>query len=186
MSPPIDRADEERLLRAVARMLDERLKPVSARVDKHSGKFVEVREEISPAVARKLSESQHDFEGANAGVTDAINRLARRIEDGDDRAARTEAAAEEAKAIAKRIEARGLVAVPDGKGSTSMVPTMIVNTEATLRTEGKADAIQVAANRSDAQSLSATRWAKLGPFITIATSAALAGVWKFIEYLLHL
>ena len=36
-----------------------------------------------------------------------------------------------------------------------------------LRTEGKADATQIAADRADSQSLAAKKWAKFGPIIAI-------------------
>lgn len=180
MSPPLDKSDEERLLRLFSRMLDDRLKPRDERADKLSGKFGQIREEVSPAVARKLSESQHDIEDRARGfertVLDALREHGRKLEE-----------------IETGLQPRAMVRLSDGQGGTSERPASMVAAESSVRTEnaaykleGKADAIQVAANRSDTQSLAAARWAKLGPVITIATTAMLAGLWKFIEYLLHL
>jgi len=60
------------------------------------------------------------------------------------------------------IEKQGaaqLVAIKDGHGTTSMVPAATV---AGARVEGKQEATQLAANRADAQSLDAKKWAKWG------------------------
>ncbi len=102
----------------------------------------------------------------------------------NERAARAEASSAETREIAARIEERGLFKITDARGTTSIKPTMLVNTEATLRTEGKTDAIQVAANRSDAQSLVAAKWAKRGPLITSIVSIAVAiglGIYQAVQ-----
>ncbi len=157
---------------------DAKLKAKDAQL---SGQHRAVTREIIP---RLQSESKVEQDGKDAGIAEAINRFALVLNETNERAARAEASSAETREIAARIEERGLVKITDARGTTSIKPTMLVNTEATLRTEGKTDAIQVAANRSDAQSLVAAKWAKRGPLITSIVSIAVAiglGIYQAVQ-----
>lgn len=174
MPPPIDRSDEERLLRLISRMLDERLKPVDSRPGKSLGA---VREEVSPAVARKIAESQLNIEGRSEGferiVLDAITSL------------REEA--HEAKAIALRTEAalqpRTTVSFTDGSGRTSIQPASLVAAASSVRTEvtanqtlGQTKALQVDVESADKNALAAKKAAQRTMISTIV-GGVLLGIY---------
>ena len=182
MSPPIDKNDEERLMRVFARMIDERLNPVAKRVDKHSGKFGEIREEVSPAVARRFSESQHEIEDRAHGFERTVLDQLREIRD--------------------EMQPRATVELSDGRGGKSIRPASLVAAESSVRTEnaaykiegtanqiqGQAKALQVGVDRSDAQSLDAAKWSKRSAIVTAIVgtlTAVVIAAWKIYEAMSH-
>lgn len=78
MCPPFSPADRDelrRMMRDVAReVANERTKPLEQ-------KLAGVREELSPAVAKKFSESQHDAEDARMGFERMMRGVVGRLEE---------------------------------------------------------------------------------------------------------
>lgn len=156
---PTDREELRRLMREIAREeAEERARPIEQRASKMSGKFREIREEVSPAVARRISDSQHDLEDRSLGferlILDSLTLSQRGVHDLNSRLV----------AIEKQGAAQ-LVEVNDGTGTKSMVPAAIV---ASNRIEGKTAAIQIAADSADKNSLAARVKAKQALIVVVA------------------
>lgn len=182
--PPIDRSDEERLLRLFSRMLDERLKPVESRTSKHSTQLGAVREEVSPAVARKIAESEHNIEDRSGGferiVLDAITSLREETQEAKAIALRTEAA----------LQPRTTVSFTDGSGNTSIQPASLVAAASSVRTEvtanqtlGQTKALQVDVESADKNALAAKKAAQRNLVSGIVTAVIVGAysAWQILH-----
>lgn len=162
-------------MREIAREeAEERARPLEQRASKMSGKFREIREEVSPAVARRISDSQHDIEDRSLGfermILDSLTISQRGVQDLNSRLV----------AIEKQGAAQ-LVEVNDGSGTKSLVPAAIV---ASNRIAGKTDAIQIAADRADKNSLASRVAANRNTIISLLTAVGVAA-WQIYEHIAH-
>ena len=130
----------------IVRRVSEAMRPVKARLDAHSGEMkavrAEIREEISPAVLRRMAESDHEIDERSASFERLIMNsvTATRQEVSDLR--------NEVSGVAKSIAPAAMAA----KGAESAA---VAGAQAMVRAEGKQDAVQVAADRADKNSLAA-------------------------------
>ncbi len=160
---PLSKDDLDAIARLVDRRIEDRTRPLENRVLKHSGKFNEIREEVSPAVARRMTESQHDIDEQLSSyerqMRAAINRIDERVD-----------------GLTKSIP-------PAASAAKGAELAAVAGAQASVRTEGKTDAVQVAANRADAQSLAAKLAANRAVIIVIVQTIAI-GIWHAVQQII--
>ncbi len=180
MTPGEKRELVTELSTVLATVIDRKLVPIVKRLDDLEGANQQHDRGIRDARV-EVTRSKNDIE---ASTNDAMLAAVRHC-DGTMQAMTVELqAVKEAQQRIEQNSTRSLVKVTDEKGGTSIRPASLVAAESSVRTEDNTKAIQVAANRSDTQSLAAARWAKLGPTITGFVFAALVGLWHFIQYVI--
>lgn len=168
---------EARAIEPLKRHVNERFAALEAKDKTH---------ERTHASKATVSDVAASTDGALAGLGAHVGKLATGLEQ-----FRAEMRAELADtnsqlaALAKQGAAQ-LVPVKDGKGSTSMVPAATVAaaraTVAAARVEGKTEAIQVAADRADTQSLAAKIASKRAAVIVIIQTVLIAA-WQAYQYI---
>lgn len=137
--PPISPSEMSEIVRRVS----EAMRPVKARLDAHSGEMkavrAEIREEISPAVLRRMAESDHELDERSASFERLmLNSVASQRQE----------MAEFRDMVTKSLP-------PATAAANGAEAAAVAGANAAVRTEGKAEAIQVAADRADKNSLAA-------------------------------
>ncbi len=156
-------------VREDVRKLSDRTTRLEAKSGQLSGQQRAVTKQMLPQLASSVEDSRR---GDAAGMSAAFNRLA-------------DAVAE----IRADMQPRAVVELSDGRGGKSIRPASLVAAESSVRTEntankieGKADAIQVAANRADSQSLAA-KVATHRVLIAQILSAIALTAWQIWEHI---
>ncbi len=156
----------------IVRRVAEQMRPVTRRLDAHSGEMkavrAEIREEISPAVMRKISDSQNEFDERSAGFERLVlsSLTAGRQE-----------TAELRDIVAKSLPPAATAA----KGAEAAA---VAGAQAMQRTEGKTDAVQVAADRADKNSLAGRVKANQTLIVVLVTALA-QGLWAAYQAIAH-
>ena len=142
---------------------------------------IQVRAITKEALPRIQSEAKLERKGDNEAIGVAFDRMAAFMNDLAETAVRIEGK-----------QSPVTVKLSDSTGRTSERPASLVAAESSVRTEkttnqiqGTTAAIQVAANRSDTQSLDAAK-ASQRAFITTLVTGALIGIWHAYQFIAHI
>lgn len=162
MSPPLSKDD----LEAVAQFLEQRHAARRPTVPHSSRRGLVEEEIVPPHVRREMTEAEYRQEDRNKGferlVLEAVGSLRSEVS-----ATRTDMAT-----LAKSIPPTAIA----GAEAASVAGAL-----ASQRTEGKTDAVRVAADRADTNALAAKVKAHQGLIVQVITAAALAA-WQLYEH----
>jgi len=154
-------------------------KRIKALEDAKRSHSMRVRAITTEQIPLAKSEARLERKGDNEAIGVAFDRMAAFMNDLAETAARIEVK-----------QSPVTVTLSDGTGRTSERPASLVAAESSVRTEnttnqiqGTTAAIQVAANRSDTQSLDAAK-ASQRAFVTSLAMGIALGLWQAIQYLI--
>lgn len=153
MAPPLSQADLDAIGRIVDKKIDARLEPIERRVGTHSA----VHRDLLPEVARKIEGSRHDLEDRSMGFERMMMTVVGRIEE--------------------KVDAAVTSIPPAALAAKGAELAAVAGAQASVRSENKTDAIQVAANRADTHSLSAKVASNRSLIVQIVIAVAL-GLWE--------
>ncbi|MDQ2780983.1 MAG: hypothetical protein M3Y26_00380 [Actinomycetota bacterium] len=156
----------------IVRRVAEQMRPVTKRLDAHSGEMkavrAEIREEVSPAVLKRMSDSQQEINDRSTGferlVLDSIA-----------------ASRKETSELRDLMKTSLPPAATAAKGAELAA---VAGAQASQRTEGKTDAVQVAADRADQNSL-ASKVAANRAVILIVLGMLFEAGWKAYQAMAH-
>lgn len=162
------RIAREEALRVAREEAQRLVRPLERDLRKHSGQLGAIREEVSPAVKRMMTESEQAFDERSTGFERLVlNSL-------------TLARAETAEL--RDIFAKSLP--PAATAAKGAEAAAVAGAQAMVRTEGKTDAVQVAADRADKNSL-ASRVAANRTTIILVVGMLVEALWRAYNAIAH-